>query len=135
MRCLLILAVLLPLALTACAGDAGTGAEGTAGAGEAASEAGGDAQPQDEVELTGTLRGDADLEGGCAWVDTDAGPFEVLWPQGYDVEFPDGDLVGPDGEVVASTGDTISVTGTEAADRVSICQVGTIFEATEVQAG
>ena len=126
MRQLIVLALVV---LAACGGDAGTGAVGTA-SGE---PVGGDAQPQEGVRITGTLQTDPDLEGGCSWLDTDAGPFEVLWPEGYQVEFPDGQLTGPDAEVVAATGDEVSVTGEEAVDRVSICQVGTLFEATDVQ--
>lgn len=80
----------------------------------------------------GTLGGDASLEGGCAWLDTSDGRLEVLYPEGYEVRFEPLRLLGPDGETIAEEGDTVRVRGRVAEDRMSICQVGTIFQASEV---
>lgn len=95
--------------------------------------------PPDEPEptgmLEGTLSGDAQLEGGCAWLETDDGRYEVLYPTGYEVAFDPLRLLGPDGETVAEEGEAVTVRGTEASDMVSACQVGTLFQASEVLAG
>ncbi|HUH06808.1 MAG TPA: hypothetical protein VML96_03275 [Egibacteraceae bacterium] len=85
--------------------------------------------------LVGVLGGSAELEGGCAWLETPQGRFEVIYPQGYRVEFDPLRLLGPEGATVAEEGDEIAVTGAPAGDLMSICQVGAIFEATEVEAG
>lgn len=83
--------------------------------------------------LSGTLQGSAELEGGCAWLVADGGEqYEVIYPDGYEIRFDPVELLGPDGEVVASEGDEVTVTGRVATDRMSICQVGTIFEADSV---
>lgn len=84
-------------------------------------------------QLTGTLGGDQQLEGGCAWLETrDGARYEVFWPEGYQLEWSPLQLVGPDGEVVAGEGEQITVAGRTSTDMASICMVGTIFEATEV---
>jgi hypothetical protein len=83
------------------------------------------------ITVTGTLGGDAELEGGCAWLDTPDGRFEVMYPDGYEVSFEPLRLEGPDG-VVAEEGDRVTVRGQESSDAASICQVGTLFAATEV---
>jgi uncharacterized protein YceK len=81
--------------------------------------------------LTGTLGGDPGLEGGCAWLDTASGRYEVLYPEGYEVRFDPLRLEGPDG-VVARAGDTVTVEGSAGAGLGSICQVGDLFSATAV---
>jgi hypothetical protein len=127
----------LPLALVAC-GPADTAApppeetpipvEPDNGIGDGATP------PAAEETLTGTLGGDTDLEGGCAWLDAEDGTrYEVFYPDGYEVRFEPLELVGPDGEVVATEGDTVTVTGGVAEDMMSFCQVGTIFTATGVE--
>jgi ABC-type glycerol-3-phosphate transport system substrate-binding protein len=88
-----------------------------------------------EVAITGAFGGDAQLEGGCAWLETAQGRYEVIYPEGYEVQYEPLQLVGPNGEVVASAGDRLTVTGVEAPDMASFCQVGTIFEATSVASG
>lgn len=85
--------------------------------------------------LEGTLGGDAQLEGGCAWLEADDGRYEVLYPDGYQIVFDPVRLLDPDGDTIAEEGDALRVSGQVAADRMSVCQVGTIFEATEVLAG
>ena len=85
--------------------------------------------------LVGTLGGDPALEGGCVWLDTDTGRVEVVWPDGYTASAEPLELRGPDGEVVAAAGDDVRIEGSRADDRVSVCQVGAIWEATAVDAG
>ena len=87
------------------------------------------------VTLEGTLGGDAELEGGCTWLETDDGRFEVMYPEGYEAAFDPLRLLGPDGETIAAEGETVRVEGTVGDDMVSACQVGTIFQATDVTAG
>jgi hypothetical protein len=89
-----------------------------------------DRPPNDEMTITGTFGFDT-IEGGCAYLQTDKTTrYEVLWPSGWTVEGEQ--LLDPDGTVAARTGDTLTLHGTIAVDRVSICQIGPIFEAGEV---
>lgn len=91
------------------------------------SEAAGDGDP-----LTGTL-GFSDIEGGCPFLRTDDGThYEVLYPEGWGVTRDPVALVSPEGEVVAEEGDEVTVRGRESTATVSICQIGPIFEASEV---
>jgi hypothetical protein len=91
--------------------------------------------PAEEQEITGTFGGDAELEGGCAWVDGEDGTrYEVQYPDGYEVRFDPVELVGPDGDVIAEDGDTITIRGRVDTDMMSFCMVGTIFSADEVEA-
>lgn len=83
--------------------------------------------------LEGTLGGDPRLEGGCAWLDTGDGRFEVVYPDGYDIVFEPVRLLDPEGRTVAEEGDVVRVRGRVADDLMSVCQVGTIFEAEQVQ--
>lgn len=87
-----------------------------------------------EAAFTGALGGDAQLEGGCAWLETKReGRVEPRWPDGYRVAFDPVRLLGPDGEVVAEEGDTITVRGEIAGDVMTICQVGPVLRVTEVE--
>lgn len=88
--------------------------------------------PGGEDLLEGTLGGDPSLEGGCAWLDTGDGRFEVMYPPGYQIAFEPVRLVGPDGDTIAEEGESVHVRGRVAEDRMSICQVGAIFQASEV---
>lgn len=84
-------------------------------------------------DIRGLLAGDPQLEGGCAWIQTDDGTrYEVIYPEGYRVEMDPLRLVGPDGDVVAEEGDTLEVSGALAEDMVSVCQVGRIWRADSV---
>lgn len=86
-----------------------------------------------EADLVGTLGGDAQLEGGCAWLESEAeGRVEPRWPEGYRIAFDPVRLLGPDGEVVAEAGDTVRVNGAVADDVMTICQIGPVFDVTEV---
>lgn len=140
---------LLALAgLAACAAEAPGGdvaaptdpATGTAGPTEATGDP---TEPTEEPTdmdddgqqrtIAGTLDGDPVLEGGCAWVETGDGErYEVMWPDGYRIEFDPLQLVGPGDEVVARSGEQVEVTGSVERDMASICMVGTIFSATDV---
>ncbi|HSJ45441.1 MAG TPA: hypothetical protein VK923_12225 [Euzebyales bacterium] len=121
-----ILMVLL-LVATAC------GSSSVVGTGDATPAASASAVAADT--LVGTLGGDPALEGGCVWLETDDGRVEVVWPQGYTASADPLQLRGPDGEVVAAEGDEVRIEGTVADDRVSVCQVGTIWTAMTVEAG
>jgi hypothetical protein len=94
-----------------------------------------EATPPTEADLVGVLNGDAQLEGGCAWLtEANGRQWEVMWPEGYHVDMATGSpqLIGPDGQVVARAGDTVAVAGAPVSGAGSICQVGDIFEATAV---
>lgn len=128
---LLALATLL-LTLVACGDVSETelGAdEGDPAVSDDAGDEGGD------TTITGKLSGDAQLEGGCVWVEADDGRYEVLWPQGWQADTDPVELRNPDGDVIAREGDEVRVTGAEATDVATTCQVGTIFEASAVESG
>lgn len=110
----------------------GTEAVSASAAGELASLLAGDGAGGGQTTIAGTLDGDADLEGGCVWLDTADGRYEVLWPDGWRASADPVALRNPDGDVVARRGDRVEVTGRRAEDRITTCQRGTIFEATEV---
>lgn len=82
--------------------------------------------------VVGTLGGDAQLEGGCVWLDTDDGRIEVLWPEGWTVATDPIELRNPDGEVAAGEGDEVRVDAAPAPELVSTCQVGELWRATRV---
>ncbi len=125
MRWLAALALVLGLAACAGAGDASieatpeldpSTASPALGAGET---------------ITGTLSVEG-VEGGCLVLEADDGErYEVIWPDGWQVS-SQLEIVNADGEVVAEGGDRITVHGEATDDMASICQIGQIFEATEV---
>lgn len=124
--------VAVALLLAACGGTDEPTADGRSPVGSEPTSAG---PPADagEADLSGTLGGDAQLEGGCAWLETESeGRVEPRWPEGYRIEFEPVRLVGPGGEVIAEEGDTVAVNGRIAGDVMTICQVGPVFEVTEV---
>jgi hypothetical protein len=82
-------------------------------------------------ELTGSIGFD-DIEGGCAYLESNGVRYEVIWPDGWHLERDSLQLIAPDGEVVARLGEQVTVRGSEATGMASICQIGPIFEATEV---
>jgi hypothetical protein len=83
-------------------------------------------------ELTGFLGTDS-IEGGCPYLEAaDGTRYEVIYPTGWNVDRASGALSDPTGAVVAGPGAVVAVRGEEASDMVSICQIGPIFQATEV---
>jgi hypothetical protein len=86
----------------------------------------------DGDELTGVLDADS-IEGGCPYLGTEDGTrYEVIYPPGYDIDRSSGTLRDPSGVVIATPGDVVTVRGRVATDLASICQIGPIFQATEV---
>lgn len=87
----------------------------------------------DEIELTGVLGADS-IEGGCGYVRASDGTrFQVIYPDGWTLQLSPLQLTSPDDVVVARGGDEVTVRGREATDMASICQIGPIFRATEVE--
>lgn len=124
--------VLLAIALAACGGAPGGGP--VAGGGATAAPTGTQSGGSETGELSGTLGGDAQLEGGCAWLDAGGTRWQVAYPDGYTVTFDPLRLTGPGGEVAAE-GDTVTVTGAPAEGVATICQVGPVWQATAVRPG
>lgn len=128
----LAMVVVIALAGAACGGGDAP-APGTDGGQDATTGDDGAAQVG---TLTGVLEGDAQLEGGCAWLevtggrDADIGErVEPLLPAGVRVEFePELHIVGPDGEVLAARGEELVVVGRPAEDVATVCQVGPAYE-------
>lgn len=85
--------------------------------------------------ITGTFNGNAALEGGCSWLDTNGTRYQLALPDGYRVDYEQLAIMGPDGKPVAKAGDTITVTGHQASEQLSFCQVGPIFEVETLSAG
>jgi hypothetical protein len=84
-----------------------------------------------DITITGLLGSDS-IEGGCPYLEADDGTrYQVLWPTGWELDSR-GDLVDPSGEAVAGLGDEVTVRGRVADDMASICQIGPIFRASEV---
>ena len=83
-------------------------------------------------ELTGVLGADT-IEGGCGYLQTpDRTRYQVIYPEGWDLQLNPLQLTSPTGEVVARGGDEVTVRGRVSTDMASICQIGPIFQATEV---
>lgn len=82
--------------------------------------------------VTGIL-GLAEIEGGCPYLEVQDGTqYEVLYPEGWELQHSPLQLVDPRGDVHARSGDQVTVRGGIATDMASICQIGPIFRATEV---
>lgn len=129
MRALLILTVALAALCAACAGAGGGGqANPTLGA---TPPGGTDEAPAEGDTITGTLGGDAELEGGCVWVDDGAVKWQVQWPDGYTVSTDPVAVTAPDVDI--AEGDTVTVTGSEQTDVMTTCQVGPVWLATSVE--
>lgn len=93
-------------------------------------------QPRPVEVLRGTLGGDAQLEGGCTWLELDSGErVQVLYPEGYQVSADPVRLVGPDGEEVAVGGDPLEIDVAARPDVLTTCQVGPVVEAGAVRPG
>jgi hypothetical protein len=82
--------------------------------------------------ITGRLGFD-DIEGGCAYLEAaDGTRYEIIYPDGWTIDVAAAELHGPAG-LVAEAGEPVTVRGGVASDRSSICQIGPIFMATEVE--
>lgn len=121
--------VLLVVVLAACAGQQGEDQVVQSPPASAVPDA-----PVEGEILTGTLGGDPQLEGGCAWLQAGDTRWEVTYPQGYEVTFHPLQLSGPDG-AVAEEGATVTVVGEPQPDALTVCQVGPVWQATEVRVG
>lgn len=89
-------------------------------------------EPARGDELTGVLGADS-IEGGCGYLQIDDGTrYQVIYPTGWDLALSPLQLTSPEGEVIARGGDEITVRGSVSTDMASICQIGPIFEASEV---
>jgi hypothetical protein len=90
----------------------------------------------DPPTVSGMLRGDLQLEGGCIWLrDDDGNAWEIVWPEPYRQEFRGGTpVLLRDGQVVAREGDRVTVSGMISRDLGSHCMVGIVYEASEVEA-
>ena len=83
---------------------------------------------------TGVLRSDT-IEGGCVYLlAADGQKYEIIPPDGWDLQKAPAAVVSPNGQVVAKAGDVITVHGNEA-DMMSICQIGPIIQATDIVQG
>jgi hypothetical protein len=133
-----LLAAVVALGLAACADGGTTSIESTPSAEPVATEGPSGLAASSEspgliggATITGVLSADS-IEGGCVVLEADDSTrYEVIWPDGWSVS-PELDLMDEHGEVVAEGGDLITVRGRIADDMASICQIGQIFEATEV---
>lgn len=83
--------------------------------------------------LTGTLGGDAALEGGCTWLEFEGERVQVVYPDGYRATADPLELTGPDGTVIARGGDKVTVTGAPDPGMATFCQVGPVFTADMVE--
>lgn len=83
--------------------------------------------------VTGTLSGDAQLEGGCVWLETVDGNIEPQLPDGYTTMADPVALVGPDGGVIAEEGDQVIIVGSPAADIMTTCQVGAVWRVSAIK--
>jgi putative cell wall-binding protein len=113
----------------------GTGAVTVSAADDiAALIAGDDQQPRDARQsVVGVLDGDAQLEGGCVWLDAANGLYHVRWPEGWRASADPVELRNPQGQVVARRGDRVEVGGEPVEDAVTACQRGSVFDADEVR--
>jgi len=79
----------------------------------------------------GILVGDAELDGGCVWIETEEGPQAIRWPTGFRAGFVDDgagevQLIDASGGVVAHGGDTVYFTASRSggSERLERCHVG-----------
>jgi predicted small lipoprotein YifL len=137
------LILMLVVALAGCGLGSAQGptepAEASASAGATSTPATDAAVPSDPASgtptatsVTGVLGGDEQLEGGCVWLDTDQGRIEPLWPAGFTVTTEPVTLLDPQGETLAREGDSVTIIGEPAGDVATICQVGELWNVSDV---
>ena len=134
--------VLMVVVMNGCSGSGGAASsgDGSSGAGASSStpslELASQKPPAVGADATysGVLGADS-IEGGCSYLQTaDGKRYELIPPDGWQLDKGSAQLTGPDGALVARAGDAITVKGHEA-DMVSICQIGPIIQAVEITAG
>jgi hypothetical protein len=82
--------------------------------------------------LIGRL-GISEVEGGCPYLEAaDGTRYEVIYPNGWQLDRASMQLRDPAGTLVAAAGDVVTIRGQVASGMVSTCQIGPIFQATEV---
>ncbi len=86
-----------------------------------------------ETSITGRFGGEPRGDAGCAWVETGSGQqVEVVYPNGWRVEFDPLALFDESGREVAAAGDTIVVEGYFNDVGASLCNPQRSFVATRV---
>jgi hypothetical protein len=91
--------------------------------------------PRGEL-LSGMLSADSVEGGACPYLETSEGKrFQVVYPAGWRIQRSPLQLVAPDGSVYRRAGDIVTVRGAVTNQIASTCQVGPVFQATEVVDG
>lgn len=86
-----------------------------------------------ETSITGRLGGESRADASCAWIETNAGErVEVIYPNGWHVEFDPVALFNAAGRRVAAEGDAIRVEGYFSDVGASVCTPQRSFNATRV---
>ena len=86
-----------------------------------------------ETSITGVLGGEARGDAGCAWIQTSSGErVEVVYPNGWHIEFDPVALFDDGGRRVATEGDTLLVGGYFSDVGASLCTPQRSFNATGV---
>lgn len=89
-----------------------------------------------ETTLSGRLGGEPRGDAGCAWVETDTGErVEVVYPNGWHMEFDPVSLFDERGVEVAAAGDRIIVDGYFNDVGASLCNPNRGFVAERVTVG
>jgi hypothetical protein len=123
--------LLFALLLVACQQGTQMSSEGTESQVQPTASASQQASGKGSV-LSGRL-GVAEVEGGCPYLEAaDGTRYEVIYPNGWQLDRAAMQLRDPAGTLVAAAGDTVTIRGEVATDMVSTCQIGPIFQATEV---
>jgi hypothetical protein len=140
------IAVLAMLGLVACAGSGSTSSgqpsldvpsrepspSATASLVAASEQPSPSAADEIDSTITGTISFD-DIEGGCtSLVARDGTRYELILPDGWTLD-SSSNLIDPSGAVVAAIGDVVTVGGHLEPDMASICQIGPIFQAVDIQ--
>ena len=86
-----------------------------------------------EFVIEGAFGGDAQLEGGCAWVAAQGRRYQIEYLTGHQVSFDPLQLLTAEGEVFAEEGDRLRLRGALAEAVMTTCQVGPVFQANSVQ--
>lgn len=89
-----------------------------------------------ETSITGRFGGEPRGDAGCAWIETSSGErVEVVYPNGWHVEFDPLALFDETGRKLAEQGDTLVVEGYFNDVGASLCNPQRAFSATRVSVG